>query len=56
MSNWTGFAFGDAWPYLAAGYAVFFVLLGLGFASVWWQARALKRREQILSTLKKRSG
>lgn len=52
MSEWTGLAFGDAWPYLAAGYGLFFACLALGFASVWWQWRALKRRQRILDTLK----
>ena len=51
--NWTGFNFGDAWPYLAAGYGLFFVCIGFGFAAIWWQHRRIKRQEAILETLKK---
>ena len=51
--SWTGFNFGDAWPYLAVGYGLFFVTLGLGFVSVWWQGRRLRRQEQVLENLKK---
>lgn len=53
--NWTGFDFGDAWPYLAAGYGLFFVCLGLGFAAIWWQSRRLRQQEIVLKTLQQKA-
>ena len=56
MSAWTGFQFGDAWPYLALGYGLFFVVFGLGFLGIWQHGRRLKQRERILEALKGAKG
>ena len=51
-ADWTGLEFGDVWPYLVAGYGLFFVCFVLGFASVWVQWCRLTRRQRIFETLK----
>jgi len=48
---WTGLAFGDAWPFLAAGYGLFFLSLALGFGLIWRQAQRLNAQETALRAL-----
>ena len=48
---WTGFQFGDAWPYLAAGYGLFVAGFVLGFALIYRQARAVRRQEALVAKL-----
>lgn len=49
--NWTGLNFAEAWPFIAAAYGLFALLLLIGFGSVWWQGRALKRRAAQVAAL-----
>ncbi len=56
MNAWTGFDFGDAWPYLAAGYGLFFVCIAIGAISLNWQKRKLEDKEKILRAIKESKG
>ena len=51
--SWTGFDFGDAWPYLAAGYGLFFAALAVGFVLIARQRQQVSARERLLKNLKK---